>query len=393
MAGGGHVGLGETERLFGGDAQLVGDEVPAGDQLRHRVLDLEARVHLEERGRAALVHEELAGAGAHVADRAREGQGPVAESRPERTVDRRRRGLLEDLLVPTLDRAVPLAEVDAVPHGIEEDLDLDVATALDEPLEDQAVVAERRRRLPAGAGEGIGQCRGIADDPHALAAAASRRLDEDRVADPLRGLAEDGVRLARIVVPRQHRNAQRRGQLARRGLVAHRPDRRRWRTDPAHPGRADAIGEVGVLGEEPEAGVDGIAARRDGGSHDRARVEQVQRGGPVGRRDDGDDAERRARPRDPRGDLTAVRDEQPRDERCRGRNGRIRVSNAPNASDATRHRPPTRRAGNRPASIQRWTVRVDVPRRFATSLGLSSSAMSVAIVAYISRAGRRAPRR
>ena len=42
-----------------------------------------------------------------------------------------------------LDRAVALAEVDAVAVGVEQDLDLDVAPALDEALEDQPVVAER----------------------------------------------------------------------------------------------------------------------------------------------------------------------------------------------------------------------------------------------------------
>ena len=56
-----------------------------------------------------------------------------------------------------LERAVALAEVDAVPVAIEQDLDLDVARAFEEPLEDQPVVAERGRaprvaRRPAGPG-------------------------------------------------------------------------------------------------------------------------------------------------------------------------------------------------------------------------------------------------
>ena len=37
-----------TEGLPVRDAQLLGDEVLAADELRDRVLDLEARVHLEE---------------------------------------------------------------------------------------------------------------------------------------------------------------------------------------------------------------------------------------------------------------------------------------------------------------------------------------------------------
>ncbi len=56
--------------------------------------------------------------------------------------------------------------------------------------------------------------------------------------------------------------------------------------------------------------------------------------------------------------------------------------NASIASFATSHRPPTRRAGSRPAAIHRWTVRVVVPIRAAACLGLSSWLMNVASVAY-----------
>ena len=37
--------------------------------------------------------------------------------------------------MPALDRAIPLAEVDAVPVAVEQDLDLDVAGALDEAFD------------------------------------------------------------------------------------------------------------------------------------------------------------------------------------------------------------------------------------------------------------------
>ncbi len=53
--------------------------------------------------------------------------------------------------MPALDRAVALAELDAVAGGIEEDLDLDVPGALDEPLEDEPVVAEDGGRLATAA--------------------------------------------------------------------------------------------------------------------------------------------------------------------------------------------------------------------------------------------------
>ena len=58
-----------------------------------------------------------------------------------------------------LDRAIAFAEVDAVAVAIEQDLDLDVARALDQALEDQPVVAERGHGLAPGGGEGVAQSR------------------------------------------------------------------------------------------------------------------------------------------------------------------------------------------------------------------------------------------
>ena len=72
-----------------------------------------------------------------------------------------------------------------------------------------------------------------------------------------------------------------------------------------------------------------------------------------------------------------------------GLDGRLAgAGDASNASNATRQRPPTRLAGSTPRSIQRWTVRVDVPSRFATSLGPVPRA-SVAIVASQGSADQR----
>ena len=80
------------EGLPRGDAHLRQHEVDVGDLLGDGVLDLDARVHLDEHVLAgALAHrveQELDGAGVHVADRLRERDG-VAVQRP---CARRRRG-------------------------------------------------------------------------------------------------------------------------------------------------------------------------------------------------------------------------------------------------------------------------------------------------------------
>ena len=66
---------------------------------------------------------------------------------------------------------------------VAEDLHLDVAGVDDVALQEHRAVAERRRRLPPGARDGLGQLPGVGDDPHAAPAAAERRLDQHREAD------------------------------------------------------------------------------------------------------------------------------------------------------------------------------------------------------------------
>ena len=80
------------EGLPGCDAHLRLHEVDVGDLLGHRVLDLDARVHLDEDVLAGAladgVEQELDGAGVDVADRLRERDGVAVQRLP----DRRRRG-------------------------------------------------------------------------------------------------------------------------------------------------------------------------------------------------------------------------------------------------------------------------------------------------------------
>ena len=266
----------------------------------------------------APIDEELAGAGAHVADRPRERQRRVAEPRPERLAHRRRRRLLQDLLVAALDRAVALAERDARAVLVEQDLDLDVSCADDQPLEDQPVVTEGGSRLATGRRDRVGQRLPATDGPHPLAATTGRGLDQERKADALRRREERGIGLVRVVVAGQDRDPERGRQAPGRGLVAHRPDRGRRRPDPADPGGDDRLGEVGVLGEEPETGVDRVGAGVTGRRDHRVDVEQVEPVGTVRVGHDRADAEPKAGPGDAAGDLAAVGDEDGADRGDRG---------------------------------------------------------------------------
>ena len=79
------LGVGVVEALAVGDAELLADEVDAGDLLGDRVLDLEAGVDLEEGDVPVLADEELAGAGADVAGLVQDRlgrRGPARRSAP-----------------------------------------------------------------------------------------------------------------------------------------------------------------------------------------------------------------------------------------------------------------------------------------------------------------------
>jgi len=101
--------LPEGEGLAGGDEHLLAYEVDAGHELRDRVLDLNARVHLEEEVVPLAVEEALDRPCAAVAD----GPGGVDRDSADSLSDLRRHGrrgsLLDQLLVSTLDRAVAFA--------------------------------------------------------------------------------------------------------------------------------------------------------------------------------------------------------------------------------------------------------------------------------------------
>ena len=334
VAGRRDVFLRQRQRLAHRHPQLQLDEIEAGDHLGDGVLHLEPGVHLDEaKGAPVVVDEELAGAGVAVADVAGEGDGRRGQLFPEGGVDGRRRRLLQDLLVAPLEGAVPLAEVDHTAEGVGHDLDLDVAGGGEVALEEELGVAEGAGRHPPGRGQGGEQVVGVADHRHPLAAAAGGRLDDQRVADLLGRPLQGGVVLVVPIsvvtgVAGQHRDAGGFGDALGLVLPAHgRQHVGRW-TDEGEARRLHRPSEVGVFGQETEAGVDEIGPQCLGRLEDLLdpQVRLGRRGGAdavggVGHADerraevglgvDGGAAEPHAPggAEDPHGDLAPVGDE------------------------------------------------------------------------------------
>ena len=294
-----------------------------------------------------------------------------------------------------LERAVAFAQVDPVPLAIEQDLDFDVAGAFRQVLQDQPIIAERGLRLAPGRSEHIRESRGFTDDMHALAAAAGRWLDDDRVADPRCCGRQGRVRLIGAVVAGEDRDPR----PAARALAAALSPIARIATGggPTQriPAAATASAKSAFSARNPKPGWTASApaasaAATTASTSRRSSAFEPSVGGATARIPSRSHVRRIRTTISPRLAMnrvwivvaSAIVGPGP---------AAPATMNASNATDATRHRPPTRRAGRRPLAIQRWTDLVVVPMRAAAWLGLSSSSMCVAIVASVAWNGKDQP--
>ena len=235
--------LRQRKLLAGRDPDHLLDQIDAGDQFGHGMLDLQPRVHLEEVEALVLAGDEFDRAGGIVVHGFRQRDRLLAHLAAGGLVEQRRRRLLDHLLIAALDRTFALAEIDHVAMLVAEHLDFDVAGIDDEFLDEDAVVAER------GFGFGLGEIKTFGDfgrrmrDPHALAAAAGGRLDHHGIADLVGDLHRMLFVLDDAEMARHGRDLGLRRRLLGFDLVAHRGDRARIGTDEDDAGLLPARAE------------------------------------------------------------------------------------------------------------------------------------------------------
>ena len=261
-----HVALLERQALAGRNPDLLLDDVDAGDELGHRVFDLDARVHFEEEEVPLVVEEELERPGVRVLHRARGIDDRAAELAAHLLGDGHRRPFLEQLLVTPLDRALALAEVHDRAVVIAEDLELDVARVLDVLFEIDVADAERRLGFALGRLERLGELAGGPDDAHAAAAAARHRLDDHREAEILRDLVRLLLAVDRPVAAGKDRDAGLLHRAPRARLVAEQPDHIRRRPDELDVAGLAHFREIRALSEKAVARVDRVGAGDLGGA-------------------------------------------------------------------------------------------------------------------------------
>ena len=176
------VGLGDGEDLTCGDPDLPFDQVQpfavdADDLFGDGMLHLETGVHFheEELVRGLVGDQKLHGAGADIVHRTGGVNRRRADPCPDfgavgQALEQRRGCFLDDLLVPALQGALTLAQVDGVAVTVGEDLDLDVPGGADQSFQEQRVVAEGALGDAPGGFQGGRQILGPLHHVHALAA-------------------------------------------------------------------------------------------------------------------------------------------------------------------------------------------------------------------------------
>ena len=322
VAGERDIFLREVQRLARRNFNLRANQVNAGDCLGYAVLDLNARINFHEvKIIRRQVQQELDRADVGVVNALCGFDCKLADLLAHFGRQSNGRRLFQKFLVAALNRTFALAQMNHAAEIIRDDLNFNVPRTFNVMLEIKSglrYVDESKH---------VEEFLLVADDEHALAAAAADGLEDDGVADLF-------CRGNRHAVARQglgafcHGNARRNHGGARRVLVADQPNRFGQRANPSHAGVDDHLREVRVLGEETVTGVNGVslgglcgvdyrlavkvAVKGVLGAHAQSNVGQLRVKGFLVRvrvNRDGLNAHLLAGANDAHGNLAAVRDE------------------------------------------------------------------------------------
>ena len=223
------------------------------------MLHLNTGVHLHE-VEILPVHQELHGTGALVAHGLRRPNGGLAHGLPELRAEARGGSFLDQLLVPPLDGAVPVSQVDGMPMAVRQNLDLHVPGIQHQLFQIHLVVSKAGGSLRPGLGIGGGKGLRAVTAANASAPASGGGLQQHRVSHGLRrrqGLLRGGHG---PVGPGGHRDPRRPHQAPSGGFGTRFPDGVPGGTHEAQSGGGAGIGKVRVFGQETIAGVDAVAA-------------------------------------------------------------------------------------------------------------------------------------
>ena len=287
----GHKG----ERVFGVDATLHGmtaernillteqeffscrhtnlllHQINSSDELRHRMLNLNARVHFDEIKLAILI-QKLKRTGTAIFDLAAGLGTTFTDLFNQFAIDPRCGRLFDHFLMTALHRAVALTKPHRVFSTVRQHLDFNVTGVFKKLFEIDLWIIKRRTSFRFGHSDRIEQSRLGVYDAHAASATTACRFDNDGITD-LAGRTQNLVRVIRQGACRTRHNGHTSLDHGLFGahLVAHQTNRLRPWTDEHKTAFFYSIGEVGVFRQKTVPWVDGFGisdlSGRNNGRH------------------------------------------------------------------------------------------------------------------------------
>ena len=236
-------------------------EIEAGHFFRHRMLDLEARVHFEEIELLfILVIDEFDGACRRIGYSRAEAHRRLVQCASLRLSEIGRGRFLDHLLVAALGRTVALAQRDDIAIAVAENLHLDMARAGDIFFEKETAILEVRQREAAHCLVEARQLLRRMAELQADAAAARRAFQHHRITDLV------GFRQSLVEIDDERRAGQKRHVALLRDLARGVLERKgahmlRARPDEGNTLARERSGEFRVLAEKPVAGMHRLRAR------------------------------------------------------------------------------------------------------------------------------------
>ena len=136
-----------TQGLAFSDPHLIAHDVRQRHHLRHRMLDLNASVHLHEVIVVLRIEQELERAGTRITDLLTCSDCGCAHFRPQFMRQHSRWCFLQKLLMPSLNRAFSFTQVDTIAVFVSHHLDLDVSWLINKAFNINAAVFKGRGRF------------------------------------------------------------------------------------------------------------------------------------------------------------------------------------------------------------------------------------------------------
>ena len=217
--------------------------------------------------------QEFHGAGVLVADRLGGAHCQIADIGALLGRQLRTGGDLDQFLVSTLDRAVPLEQVHGVAETVSQHLGFDVLGIDDALFQEHVGAAEGLGRFGNHPRPGLLQFFLAVATANAATTATGGRLEHHRITDPVR-LAQRFLQILEITLgARGHRHAGGDHAAPGFGLVAHACDHLGGGADELDPTLAADACQVGVFRQEAVTGVQRIAAGLDRQVDQLARIQ------------------------------------------------------------------------------------------------------------------------